>query len=149
MALSSAKIIGASPHVDRPFGWKTWYITPDLLTGATVDCTVDTLPAGTIIFDAKLCTVAAASGVSTTNVSFEIGATGVGDTALIADAADGGSTLGSVAAITVPTAANLITINAVSLGGADLVVNMAIVYGGTELTAPTYALSLLCGRNEY
>jgi hypothetical protein len=148
MALSSATIIGASPHVDRPFGWKTWYITPVLLTG-TVDCTVDTLPAGTIIYDAKLCTVVAASGSSTTNLGVEIGATGVADTVLVADAADGGSTIGSVNAITVPTAVNLITINAVSLGGADLVVNAAITYGGTETIAPTYAISLLCGRNEY
>ena len=148
MALSSATIVGANPHVDRPFGWKTWYITPVLLTG-TVDCTVDTLPAGTVIYDAKLCTVGAASGVSTTNLDVEIGSTGVGDTTLISDAADGGSTIGSVNAITVPTAVNLIAVNAVSLGGADLVVNAEITYGGTETTAPTYAISLLCGRNEY
>ena len=148
MALSSAKIVGASPHIDRPFGWKTYYVTPDLLTGV-VDVTVDTLPAGTIILDAQLCTIAEASGVGVVNLDVEVGATGVGDTVLISDAADGGTTLGAVSAITVPIAANLLTINAVSLGGSPLVVNAEITYGGTETTAPTYAIMLLCGRNEY
>jgi len=148
MALSAATIVGANPHIDRPFGWKTYYVTPALLTG-TIDVTVATLPAYTVILDAKLVTIVAASGVSTTNLDIEVGATGVGDTGLISDAADGGSTIGSVNAITVPTAANLITVNAVSLGGADLVVNAEITYGGTETSAPTYAVMLLCGRNEY
>jgi hypothetical protein len=152
MALSSAKIVGASPHIDRPIGWKTYYVTPTLLTGAEVDCTVDTLPAGTFIIDARVVTIVAASGVSTVNIGVEIGATGAGDTALVADVANGGSTVGSINTIITPTAANLITINTVSLhltNPQDLVVNAAIVYGGTETIAPTYAIMLLCGRNEY
>jgi hypothetical protein len=148
MALSSARITGANPHIERPFGWKTYYVTPDLLT-SVVDVTVDILPAGTVILDANLCTVAIASEVGTVNLEVEVGAAGVDDTVLIADEADGGSKLGSVAAITVPTAANLKTINAVSLGGLPLVVNAQITYSGTETVAPTYAISLLCGRNEY
>lgn len=146
--MASAVIVGANPHIERPFGWKTFYVTPAVLTGTT-DVTVTTFPAGTVIVDAKIITVGAASGVSTTNLDVEVGATGVGDTTLISDAADGGSVLGTVSALTVPTVANLLTVNAVSLGGSDLVVNAEITYGGTETTAPTYMISFLCGRNDY
>ena len=138
----------SSPHIDRPFGWKFFYVTPETLTGVT-DVTVVTLPANTVIVDMKIITVGAASGVSTTNIDVEVGATGAGDTTVISDAANGGSTLGTTSALTLPTVANLLTINAISLGGTPLVVNAEITYGGTETTAPTYAIGILCGRNDY
>jgi hypothetical protein len=148
MALSSAKIVGANPHIERPYGWKTFYVTPDLLTGI-VDVTVTTLPAYTVIMGMRVMTYAQASGVSTVNIDIEVGATGVGDTVLLADSADAGSTIGTLSLVTAPSIANLLTVNVVSLGGSDLVVNAEITYGGTETTAPTYLIAILCGRNEY
>ena len=150
MALSSAQIVGATPSIDRPFGWKTYYVTPLLLTG-DVDCTVDTLPAGTIILDTKLVIETASTSVSTTLVKIEVGATGAGDTALSTLGADSGKVLGNTesAPIVASVDTNLTTVNAVSLGGADLVVNLNVTYGGTETTAPTVAVFILCGRNEY
>jgi len=139
-------VIGASPHIERPFGWKTYYVTPQALTGVA-DVTIDTLPAETVVLDAKIVTIVAASGVGVVNCDLEF--TALGGTALLSDAADGGSIIGSVSAINAPTAANLITVNAASLGGTAQVVNLEITYGGTETIPPTYGVSILCGRNDY
>ena len=139
-------IIGASPHIERPFGWKTYYVTPEALsTGA--DITVDTLPAGTIILDAKMVIETASTAVGTTLVTVEVGANGAGETVLLTLGADSGKVLGNSESAV--SDANLTTINAVSLGGSPLVVNLAIVYSGTETIAPTVAVAILCGRNSY
>jgi hypothetical protein len=142
-------IIGATPHIDRPFGEKTYYVTPALLTGV-VDVTVDTLPAGTIILGAKMVVVAPDVAATSSAADLEIGATGAGDTTLLDGGADFGGAIGKTVGYTTEvTDANLTTINAVSLGGSPLVVNLEISYVGTATTAPTYAVTITCGRNEY
>lgn len=133
-----------SPHIERPFGWKTWRVTPGTLTGVT-DVTVATLPAGTVILGGAIAVVVAEAGATTSTVDIEIGATGAGDTTLIAGGSDFGGDLGSI--VTTTTDANLETVNAVSLGGSDLVVNAEVTYSGTATTAPTFEVHLLCGRN--
>lgn len=139
-------VFPTSPHIDRPFGWKTWRVTPGTLTGTT-DVTVATLPADTVILDAKMAVVVAEAGATTSTVDIEIGATGVGDTTLLTGGADWSGTLGNVESAA--SDANLATINAVSLGGSDLVVNAEIAYSGTATTAPTFEVSILCGRTSY
>lgn len=144
--MASNIITGASQHVERPWEWHVAYVKPGALTG-TIDVTAMTLPAGTIILDVKTVTVVAASGVSTCKVDIEIGATGIGDTTALTGNTDGGSVRGDVESAV--TDANLLTINAVSLGGSDLVVNMEVAYGGTETASPTIAVCVLCGRQSY
>ncbi len=139
-------ITPASPHIDRPFGWRTYYVTPGTLTGVT-DVTVDTIPAGTVILDAKMAVVAADVGATSSAGDLEIGATGAGDTEVLDGGADFGGTIGAVESAASDAA--LGTVNAVSLGGAALVVNLEVTYAGTATTAPTYAVSILCGRNDY
>lgn len=143
-------ITPATPHIDRPFGWKTWYVTPGTLTGTT-DVSIVTLPAGTIIFDAKMVVAAADVAATTSAADLEIGATGAGDTEVLDGGADFGGTIGAAESGASHPALDtaLSTVNAVSLGGAALVVNLEVTYGGTATTAPTYAVSLLCGRNDY
>lgn len=128
-------------HIERPFGWKTWRVTPETLTGTT-DVTVATLPAGTTILDAKLVSIVAGNATATA-VDIEIGATGAGDTTLVGglNGQDAGAVENTV------TEANLSTVNGVSLGGSPLVVNAEIAYTGTATTAPQFEVHLLCGRN--
>lgn len=139
-------IVPTSPHVDRPYGWKTFHVTPGTLTGTT-DVTVVTLPAGTVILDAKMVVIAGDVGATTTSGDLEIGATGAGDTEVLDGGADFGGVTGAVESVASDAA--LSTVNAVSLGGSALVVNLEVAYGGTATTAPTYEVSILCGRNEY
>jgi len=139
-------IVPASPDIARPFGWHTFYVTPGTLTGTT-DVTVVTLPAGTIIFDAKMVVAAADVAATTSAADLEIGATGAGDTEVLDGGADFGGAIGAVESAASDAA--LTTVNAVSLGGSALVVNLEVTYAGTATTAPTYAVSLLCGRNDY
>jgi len=137
----------ATPHIERPFGWKTYEVEDQNLTGSGVDDTIVTLPAGTVILDAALVTTRASAGDGGAQVTIEVGATGAGDTALLTGGADNLGTIGTTE--NTVTEGNLTTINAVSLGGSDLVVNATITYTGTATTAPKYQLHLLCGRNEY
>lgn len=137
----------ATPHIERPFGWKTYEVEDQNLTGTGADDTIVTLPAGTVILNAALVTTRAEAGATSSTVNIEVGATGAGDTALITGGADNLGTIGTTE--NTVTEANLTTINAVSLGGSDLVVNATITYVGTATTAPKYQLHLLCGRNEY
>lgn len=131
-------------HIERPFGWKTWRVTPGTLTG-TVDVPVATLPDGTTILDAKMVVIQAEAGATSTDVDVEVGATGAGDTALLNGAADFAGTLGAVE--NTVTEGNLGTINAVSLGGSDLVVNAQFTFVGTATTEPIVEIHILCGRN--
>lgn len=139
-------VISPTPSVEMPFAWKTWRVTPSVLTGTT-DVTVATLPAGTTINGVSMTVVAAEVGATSTAADLEIGATGAGDTELCDGGADFGGALGAQAQTY--TTANLTTINAVSLGGSDLVVNLEVTYVGTATTAPTYLVHLLCGRDDY
>ncbi len=136
----------ASPHIDRPFQWQTWEVTPGTLTGVT-DVTVVTLPAGTLVTGAKLVTTAADVGATTSTADIEIGATGAGDTTVLTGGSDIGGVIGGTNVTY--TAANLSTINAVSLGGSALVVNLEVTYAGTATTAPTFAVMLKVGRLSY
>lgn len=135
-----------SPHIDRPYGWKTWRVTPEALTGVT-DITVATLPAGTTILAGRIVVIRADVGATASAVDIEVGATGVGDTTLMTGGADFLGTLGNTESVT--SDANLTTVNAVSLGGAPLVVNAEVTYTDTATTAPIFEVHLLCGRNVY
>ena len=146
-------VIGASPHIDRPFGWKTYYVTPEGLSGV-VDVLVDIFPPGTVFLDAKAAVVKLSSEVGTLAVDIEMGAVGStppgSDTTVLAGGADWGGTLGNVESAA--SDGNLTLVNTLSLTGAagtSVALNMEITYGGTETAPPTIAVSVLCGRNEY
>ena len=146
-------IIGATPHVERPFGWKTYYVTPQLLTGV-VDVLVDTFPPGTVFLDAKAAVVKLSSEIGTLAVDIEMGAVGASPpgstTTVLTGGVDWGGTLGNVESAA--SDANLTIVNTLSLTGAtgtEVALNMEITYGGTETAPPTIAVAILCGRNEY
>ena len=95
--------------------------------------------------DARVCCIRGDTGATATTVNIEVGATGAGDTAIITGPAD---LLGSAGGVEFSvTEGNLSTVNGVSLGGSDLVVNAAITYTGSATVAPIFELHLLCGRN--
>lgn len=143
--MASDIIIGGTPHVERPYSDVPIRFTPGTLTG-TYDATITTLPAGSVIIAAKMVVIRAQAG-TTCAVDIEIGATGAGDTTLLAGGADWATTLGNTESAN--TDANLTTINAVSLGGSDLVVNAEITYGATATTAPIIEVILTVGRSDY
>jgi hypothetical protein len=138
-------ITPATPHIDRPFGWKTWYVTPGTLTGTT-DVTVATLPSGTIILDAKMVVAVADIAATSSAADLEMGAVGTEQEVL-----EGGADFGGTLGVTESAASDaaLSAVNLVSLGGTAIVVNLEVIYVGAATTAPTYAVSLLCGRNDY
>ena len=123
-----------------PYQWNTIRYTPTTLTG-TVDEVIATLPAGTIILDAAIVCHRAQAGGTSCTVDVEVGATGAGDTNLLT---------GEVAVIATVentvTEANLLTINAVSLAGNPLKVNLEQTWVGTGATAPIFEVHLLMGR---
>ena len=134
-----------TPHIERPFGWKTWRVTPEALTGVT-DVTVATLPADTVVLGGRIVCISGDVGATASTVDVEIGTTGAGDTELMSGGADFLGTAGATESAF--TDANLSVINANSLGGSDLVVNAEVTYSGTATSAPVFEVSLLCGRNE-
>lgn len=143
-------IVPASPDVARPWNWLTFYVTPETLTG-TVDVTVATLPAGTVVYDARMVVIAADVGATSSAADLEMGASpGTANTLL-----DGGADFGGTVGVTVGGAATTVVdatlsaINLVSLGGTDLVVNLEITFVGAATTAPTYLVAICCGRNDY
>lgn len=139
----ASNIINGGFVSNRPYGYQVWRFEPGTLTG-TVDMTVATLPAGTIILDAALVCVRGDTGATTTTIDVEIGATGAGDTSILTGASDNAGAAGTVE--NTVTEANLTTINGVSLGGSALVVNAEITFSGTATVAPLMELHLLCGR---
>lgn len=137
-------IVPQTPHIERPFCWRTWRVTPETLTGVT-DVTVATLPAGTVILGGRIAVITGDVGATASAVDLEIGATGAGDTTLMTGGADFLGTTGNTESAAAD--ADLSTVNAVSLGGSDLVVNAEVTYSGTATSAPVFEVSLLVGRN--
>ena len=140
----AAIITPQSPHIERPFGWKTWRVKLGTLTG-TSDETVVTLPAYTIILAGRIVVLQAPVGDGGATCDIEIGATGAGDTALLSGGADFLGTLGNTESVT--SDANLTTINALAAAGGANVVNATTVWTGTATTTAIFEVSLLCGRN--
>jgi hypothetical protein len=145
--MATPNLLQGNPHSDRPFAWKSWRFAPGVLTAGTINITVATLPAGTIILDGALLCEVADVGATSTGWTIEVGATGAGDTALLTGGADFSGALGTTE--NTITEANLTTINAVSLGGSALVVNAKSVIVGTATTRPVVQLHLLLGRFAY
>ena len=136
-----ATIIGSNQSVERPFEWHSWSVTPDSdeLTG-TVDIALDTLPQGTVILDCIVAVLVAEAGATTSALDVEVGAADLYDT--------GADSLGAVGAFKAATAGGVAACNALLLAAATAV-SCEITYSGTATTAPTFVVSILCGRVSY
>ena len=135
--------ITPTPDSSSPYKWRTIRWQPTTLTG-TVDEVIATLPANTVILDAAMVCIRGDTGATTTTIDLEIGATGAGDTSIVTGPSDNAGTAGIVE--NTVTEANLATINAVSLGGSALKVNVECTFSGTATIAPIMEFHLLYGR---
>lgn len=138
--------ISSDPTVEE-FKWLPIRWQPTTLTG-TVDEVIATLPAGTLLLGAFMVCVRGDTGATSTTVDIEIGPTGAGDVATLTGASDNGGTAGlttDFATIAAKKTA-LDGINAISLGGSALKVNVECTFVGTATVAPIMEVYLLAGR---
>jgi hypothetical protein len=130
---------------DSPYQWGTVRWQPTTMTG-TFDEVVFTLPAGTVVLDARLVCIRGDTGATTTTIDVELNA--ASGTAILTGASDNAGTAG----LTTSFADNagrktaLDAINASSLGGTAVGFNFETTVSGTYTVAPIMELHVLYGR---
>lgn len=136
-------IQGKSPLVDAPFQWFVYKVTfTEITNGSDFDVTLDTLPQGTVILDAKLAVTTAEVGASDAagGIVIDSGT----DRELVAVATDL-----NVAAITGSTAANCLTATQDLASAALPLVFRSSRGSGAVTTPPVVYCAVLMGRTSY
>ncbi len=130
-----------------PFQWGTVRYQPTTMTG-TFDEVVATFPAGTVFLDVRMACIRGDTGATTTTIDLELNS--AGGTAILTGASDNAGTAGLTTAFADNAARKtaLDAINASSLGGTNVGINVEVTVSGTYTVAPIMEISVLYGRTQ-
>jgi len=142
-------IVSSLGYVTKPAEWQVIRFKPGVLTG-NINVVVTTLPAYTVVLDARAVAIEAPVGDGGCKVDIECGATTGQETELFAGAADNVGAVGKTSTFADEAARKvaLDAANAITLAGTPLIVNAEIAWTGTATAPFAMDVYLLCARPE-
>lgn len=130
-----------------PFQWGTIRYTPTTMTG-TFDEVVFPLPSGTVVMDVFMTCISGDTGATTTTIDIELNS--AGGTAILTGASDNAGTAGLTTWFASEAARKTAVdaINAATLAGTFVGLNLEVTVSGTYTVAPVMEISVLYGRTQ-
>lgn len=140
MAITSSVLESSAPYV-----WNTIRYQPTTMTG-TFDEVVFALPTGTTVLDVFMTCIRGDTGATTTTIDLELNA--ASGTAILTGASDNAGTAGLTTWFASEAARKTAVdaINAATLAGTFVGINVEVTVSGTYTVAPIMEIHVLCGR---